>query len=106
MAKGEKVEIRMTTEEKAELYGRAEELDMKPTEYVRMLLFDPPKVPVDTVASEPAITAPKPFAPLPEPSVPRKKLNYTGAHAIMFHQQQYEYEDERGVKLWTTTPPF
>ena len=101
MAKGEKVEIRMTAEEKSELYGRAEELDMKPTEYVRMLLFDPPKA-----AAPPAVVRLIAPPPVPYPPMPSKKLDYTGEHAIMFHKQQYEYEDEQGRKLWTTTPPF
>lgn len=101
MAKGEKVEIRMTAEEKAELYGRAEELDMRPTEYVRMLLFDPPKS-----AAPSAVVKPIAPPPVPYPPMPSKKLDYTGEHAIMFHKQQYEYVDEQGRKLWTTTPPF
>ena len=39
MSKGEKFEIRCSVEEKADLYARAAELDMKPTEYGRLLLL-------------------------------------------------------------------
>jgi hypothetical protein len=97
MAKGEKVEIRMTTEEKAELYGRADELDMKPTDYVRMLLFAPASATVAVVAE----TAVKPPAAVP---VVSNGKEYTGASYMFNGRLMYEYK-ENGRVLSTSIPP-
>lgn len=100
MSKGEKFEIRCSVEEKADLYARAAELDMKPTEYGRLLLFSPPRAcetvkPVVYPVQEEQVISP-PMS---------SKRNYTGETALMFHKKQYEYVSEDGIKLWTTEAP-
>ena len=100
--------FRLSDEERDVWQGMADECDMNLSEWIRdccnsrihSAIVEGVKecLPVAKPASEPH--------PVSYPPMPSKKLDYTGEHAIMFHKQQYEYVDEQGRKLWTTTPPF
>jgi hypothetical protein len=102
MAKGEKVEIRMTTEEKAELYGRADELDMKPTDYVRMLLF-PSEVDAPVVQVKAAVAPVKPKGDGRANVggyVGKSGRDYTGETISKFGRVMREYRDDDGALRW------
>ena len=100
MSKGDKFEIRCSAEEKADLYARAAELDMKPTEYGRMLLFIPPR----TCETVKPVVRPVLDNHIVSPPISSKR-NYTGATAILFHKQQYEYLLDDGTTRWTPEAP-
>jgi hypothetical protein len=102
MAKGVRLDIRLTDDEKDDLYQRAEYLDMRPTEYARMLLF-PVEVDAPVVQVKPSV------APVVKPKVipPRSvglvvKLDriYTGETVSKFGRVMREYVAEDGSKRW------
>lgn len=96
--------FRLSDEEREIWQGVAGECDMNLSEWIRDCCNSRIHSAVVEAARE-CLPVAKP-APPPVPPMPSKDLDYTGEHAIMFHKQQYEYVDEQGRKLWTTTPPF
>lgn len=104
-------DLRLTEEEKVDLYARAAADKLKPAIYARKLLFPsvaPVAPPVATEAVPPLAETPEPLPEPPRelpPDPPKVKRNYTGDTAMMFHRKQYEYLDEHGKRLWTTEAP-
>ena len=98
--------FRLSDEEREIWQGVADECDMNLSEWIRDCCNRRIHVSMVEAVQECLPVAKPAPSPVPVPTMPNKKLDYTGEHAIMFHKQQYEYVDEQGRKLWTTTPPF